>query len=98
MRGIGVLIGMKDRSLKNIPLLGAPASLAFGYEPLQKRGTSGVLLTNDKVWLCIHDLCCGRLRLRQEGARRSNSAPNPCPSYVQYFQLIPNCFLYILPS
>ena len=28
--------GSKDRSLKNIPLLGVPASLAFGYGLLKK--------------------------------------------------------------
>lgn len=44
----------KDRSLKNIPLLGIPASLAFGFVP-----SCFVRMMSDlsKVWSCVHDLC-----------------------------------------
>ena len=53
----------KDRSLKNIPLLGIPASLAFGFVP-----SYFVRMMSDfsKVWSCVHDLCRWGLRVTIE--------------------------------
>lgn len=53
----------KDRSLKNIPILGVPASLAFGFVL-----SCFVRMISDfsKVRSCVHDLCRWGLRVKIE--------------------------------
>lgn len=54
----------KDRSFKNIPILGIPASLAFGFvvHPRFVR----IISDFSKVWSSLHDLCRWSLRMRNE--------------------------------
>jgi hypothetical protein len=52
-----------DRSLVNLPVLGVPASLAFGYVVFGTEATRPWATDNKQLRLRLHDLRSGSLRL-----------------------------------